>query len=153
MADAALAFEDLGHAYRPGHWVFRRLAGALRPGRVLAVLAPNGGGKTTLLRILTGAVRPLEGRTRLAGRTAFVPQLFEVAFDFDVLDMVLMGRARRIGLFSVPGAADHRAAEAALDRLGLAHLAARPFSGLSGGWRQMVMLARPRRRGGGPGPR
>ncbi len=71
-----------------------------------------------------------------------MPQLFQVSFDYTVLDMVLMGRARHVGLFSQPSAQDEEAAMASLDRFGMAHYAKHPFQELSGGERQLVIFAR-----------
>ena len=140
--EQALAFENLGFAYRPGAWVLRGCTAAVRPGSALAVLGPNGRGKSTLLKLLLGVLRPQEGSIAVQGRAAFVPQLFDVAFGYSVLDMVLMGRARHVGLFSQPSARDEEAALAALGRFGIADLAGRAFHDLSGGQRQMVVLAR-----------
>jgi iron complex transport system ATP-binding protein len=111
-------------------------------GRVFAILGPNGRGKTTLLKLLLGALKPVRGAVRVQGGLAFVPQLFQVSFPFKVLDMVLMGRARQIGLFALPSRADEAAARDALARLGLADLAERSFDELSGGQRQLVIFAR-----------
>jgi len=138
----AIHFDELGHAYRPGRWVFRNYAAAVESGHVFALLGPNGRGKSTLLHLLLGVITPTEGSVAVRGRTAFVPQLFQVAFDYSVLDMVLMGRARKIGLFAQPSAADEAAALAALDRFGLADIAGQAFHELSGGQRQLVILAR-----------
>jgi iron complex transport system ATP-binding protein len=142
MSEPAIVFRDLGHAYEPGRWVFRHCSGRVTRGRIQALLGPNGRGKTTLLRLLLGAVRPTEGKIAVDGRAAFVPQLFQVSFDYSVLDMVLMGRAKRIRLLSQPSRRDEAAAMVALDRFGLADLAGRPFHDLSGGQRQMVIFAR-----------
>jgi len=142
VTEPAIRLHAVGHAYRPGQWIFRDCTAALERGRVLAVLGPNGAGKTTLLRLMLGIGAPREGSIERTGRVAFVPQLFQVGFDYSVLDMVLMGRARRVGLFAQPGRDDEAAALAALDRLGLAALARRPFHDLSGGQRQLVILAR-----------
>jgi len=106
------------------------------------LLGPNGSGKTTLLKILLGALKPTTGSINVEGRTAFVPQLFQVTFDYSVLDMVLMGRARQVGLFSQPTAADEEAAMASLERFGIADFAGHPFHELSGGERQLVIFAR-----------
>lgn len=144
MADGgkAVAARGLGHAYFNGQWVFRGLDLSLPAGGAMAVLGPNGCGKTTLLRLVLGLTAPTEGSVTVSGRLAFVPQLFDAAFAYTALDMVLMGRARRIGLFAQPGRKDETAALAALDRVGMADRANRRFHDLSGGQRQMVILAR-----------
>src|SRR5262249_16867970 len=104
--DPAIRFEGLGHAYRPDHWVFRNYTATVGRGRIFSILGPNGCGKTTLLRIILGVLKPSEGSLHVHGGLAFVPQLFQVTFDFTVLDMVLMGRARHVGLLSTPTAGD-----------------------------------------------
>jgi iron complex transport system ATP-binding protein len=142
MTEAALSFSDLGFAYRPGRWIFKDYSASVETGRIFALLGPNGAGKTTLLKLLLGLLTPTEGRIAVKGQIAFVPQLFQVSFDYSVLDMVLMGRAKRVGLFSQPTRDDEAASLAALDRFGLAHAARRPFHELSGGQRQMVIFAR-----------
>jgi iron complex transport system ATP-binding protein len=142
MSPVAFSFEGLGHAYLPQRWVFRNYSAALNKGQVFALLGPNGRGKTTLLKILLGVLKPSEGRVTVNGRVAFVPQLFQVSFDYSALDMVLMGRARKVGLFAQPSPADEEAALAALDRFGMAQLAQRPFHEMSGGQRQLVIFAR-----------
>lgn len=142
MADMAISFSDLAFAYKAHKWIIRGCSGSVERGRVVALLGPNGCGKTTLLRLLLRALAPSEGRIAVNGRIAFVPQLFQVTFDFTVLDMVLMGRARQIGVFSQPGRSDVETALVALDRVGMADFAARPFQELSGGQRQLVILAR-----------
>jgi iron complex transport system ATP-binding protein len=87
-------------------------------------------------------LKPTEGTFHTRGRIAFVPQLFQVSFDYSALDMVLMGRARKVGLFSQPTPEDEKAALAALERFGMADLAGRPFHEMSGGQRQLVIFAR-----------
>jgi len=113
-----------------------------RRGRTVAILGPNGCGKTTLLRALIGALQPAEGRVAVNGEIAFVPQLFETSFGYTALDMVLMGFARKVGLFAQPSRSDVDSAFAALQEFGLGDLAQRPFHEMSGGQRQLVIFAR-----------
>lgn len=124
-------------------------------GEVLSVLGPNGCGKTTLLRCLSGILTPSGGSIWIgddevhtlspqarARRIGFLFQDHTPTFPFAVSDVVLMGRAPHLGLFGFPGARDHALAEAALDRVGLLNLKDRPYTRLSGGERQLVLLAR-----------
>jgi ABC-type Mn2+/Zn2+ transport system ATPase subunit len=124
-------------------------------GAFLAVIGPNGAGKTTLLRVILGLVRPAGGTVRVFGqapwehggerrRIGYVPQLLTVDLHCPVCagEVVLMGRYGRIGLVRRPGVEDRAAALAAMERMGIADLAARPLARLSGGQRQRVFLAR-----------
>jgi iron complex transport system ATP-binding protein len=128
---------------------------ALAEGEVLALLGPNGGGKTTLLKTLLGLIPPRAGEVRLAGHSlaassmrerarflAYVPQSHVATFAFPVETVVLMGRTAHGNLFSGPTARDRAVAAAALERFGIAHLAGRPYTMISGGERQLVLLAR-----------
>jgi iron complex transport system ATP-binding protein len=94
------------------------------------------------LRLILGLLKPSAGKVEKFGAAAMVPQLFQAVFSFTALDMVLMGRARQIGLFSRPSKKDEAMALAAMRRLGVGDLARRPFPELSGGQRQLIMLAR-----------
>jgi iron complex transport system ATP-binding protein len=138
----ALAFQDLSFAYKNGPFVFVDYQARLGQGQVMSILGTNGRGKTTLLKVLLGLLTPHSGVVRKTGRLSFVPQLFQVTFAFRVLDMVVMGRARKISLFGRPTERDFEISMAALRRFGIADLAERSFFSLSGGQRQLVIIAR-----------
>ena len=110
-------------------------------GDVLAILGANGVGKTTLLNCIVGLARPSAGTATSRGRIGYVPQLFHSTFAFSVLDIVLMGRARHIGLFGSPRRVDYEVAQKYLDQMKVGQLRDRPFNELSGGQRQLVMIA------------
>jgi iron complex transport system ATP-binding protein len=120
----------------------------------VGILGPNGSGKTTLLRVLAGTLEPTAGRvtldsielrrmsrTSLARRMAVVPQETRLAFDFDVLEVVLMGRYPHLATFEVEGPRDIAIAHEALAATGTRELAERPFTTLSGGEKQRVIIA------------
>ena len=127
----------------------------LQNGEVLALLGPNGGGKTTLLKTLLGLLAPKAGEVRLDGASlssrstrerarliAYVPQTHVATFAFTVEAVVLMGRTAHGDLFARPTPKDRLVAATMLDRLGIAALAERPYTMISGGERQLVLLAR-----------
>ena len=97
-------------------------------GDVLAILGANGVGKTTLLNCIVGLARPSAGSATSRGRIGYVPQLFHSAFAFSVLDIVLMGRARHVGLFGSPRRLDYEIAQLYLDQMKVGHLRDRPFN-------------------------
>jgi len=143
---------DFGY---PGHIVGRGLDLSLEKGEVLCVLGPNGSGKSTLFRTLLGLLPALGGEVRLDGRpmaqmkrgeiaraVAYVPQASASYFDFSLEEMVLMGRTAHLGAFAAPGDRDRAASRASLERMGIASLAARPVSAVSGGERQLALIAR-----------
>lgn len=142
VAEIALQVDGLGHAYREGPWLFRSLGFSLPAGSSLAILAPNGRGKSTLLAALGGTLLAREGQVVRPLSVASVPTGLAVEFDYTVFDIVLMGRARHVALFSPPALEDERQAREALHRFGLHHMADRPFASLSTGERQLALLAR-----------
>ena len=117
---------------------------ALRAGERMAVLGPNGGGKTTLFRVLLGELAPVAGTLQAPARFAVVPQTERSRLDFPVsaLDVALMGSISTLPWWRPPGRVERRAALAALDRVGLADRAGVRFGELSGGQRQRVLVAR-----------
>lgn len=139
---ALLRLDRASHSYDGVHWQFRDLDFTLAAGELTAILGTNGRGKSTLLRVLGGLRQPTSGRLALHPHTGFVPQDFGGSFPYTVLDVVLMGRTRHVGLFATPGQADVDKALAALDATGMADFAGRNITSLSGGQRQLVLIAR-----------
>jgi len=149
-----LSGHDLSIGYRD-RVVGSGLDVALATGEVLALLGPNGGGKTTLLKTLIGLLAPKAGEVRLGDRRlgsytsrerarliAYVPQSHAATFAFTVETVVLMGRTAHGGLFSRPTSSDRAIAACMLERFGISHLAERPYTMISGGERQLTLLAR-----------
>jgi manganese/iron transport system ATP-binding protein/manganese/zinc/iron transport system ATP- binding protein len=134
----------LASGYDPGRPALRDVTFALDPGEALAVLGPNGGGKTTLLRLVLGELPVLAGTCHVEGRPAYVAQSGRARLDFPVsaLDVVLMGAYARTPWFRRIARRDREAAGAALARVGLAQEASTTFGALSGGQRQRVLIAR-----------
>ena len=143
---------DFGY---PARVIGRGLDLALERGEVLCVLGPNGAGKTTLFRTLLGLLPPLGGTVQVDGRdlatlaraeiareVAYVPQASASYFDFTLAEVVEMGRAAHLGTFGRPARRDRDAAFAALERMGIASLAQRPVGRVSGGERQLALIAR-----------
>ena len=137
-----LELDGVGFGYGRQDWVFRDVSFSVLPGSATAVLGPNGSGKTTLVRCAAGLLEPGEGTVRRADGAGYVPQAHGSAFGYSALDMVLMGRARQVGLFRIPGASDRAAASEAMERVGVAGLRDRRFPTLSGGEQQLVLIAR-----------
>jgi ABC-type Mn2+/Zn2+ transport system ATPase subunit len=134
---------DLAAGYGAGA-VLADVSFSARPGERIAVLGPNGGGKTTLFRTLLGELRPLTGTLHRPDRVGVVPQTERSRLDFPVsaLDVALMGSISTLPWWRRPGRAERRAAQAALRAVGLGDLARATFGDLSGGQRQRVLVAR-----------
>ena len=134
----------LSGGYAAGADALRDVAFEVAPGRLVAVLGPNGGGKTTLFRALLGELPQQRGTVEVQGRAAYVPQTDQARLDFpaSALDVALMGAYARTPWWRRLGRAERERARAALARVGLAERASAVFGSLSGGQRQRVLIAR-----------
>src|SRR5215471_3357445 len=149
-----LAVEDLSYGY-PGHLVGHDISFRVGAGEVLCVLGRNGEGKSTLFKTILGLLAPRAGVVRVDGELTagwsarrraltfgYVPQSGGGALPFTVAELVLMGRTAHRGPFSAPSVADRRAADDAIATLGIGHLAQREWLRVSGGERQLALVAR-----------
>lgn len=128
---------------------------SLRSGEIVALLGANGAGKSTLFRIMLGFLAPAQGEVRLdnrplgefsrralAQRIAYVPQAHVAPFPYSVRDVVMLGRLAETGIFRAPKASDRHVVNEVLDRLAIMSLAERPYTEISGGERQLTLIAR-----------
>ena len=124
-------------------------------GEMLCLLGPNGVGKSTLFNCILGLLTPESGAVKIDGETltdigirelarkiAFVPQSHAPTFNYSVFDMVLMGTTARVGGLSSPGSEQMKLADEALERVGITHLRERGYMHISGGERQLTLIAR-----------
>jgi len=146
--------EDLTFSYE-NHEVLTGVSFEADYGTFVSVLGPNGVGKSTLFRCMLGLLQPSRGHTyidgtdiaafsaaQMAKSVAYIPQSHSPVFNFSVFDMVLMGTTSQLGKFSSPGALQKKRAKEALERLDIAHLTDRGYRNISGGERQLVLIAR-----------
>lgn len=154
-AGPLLHVQGLGFSHDSTAPLLQGLSFTLARGSTLCLLGPNGSGKSTLMRCILGLVKLQAGRVLVDGHDiattspaqraklmAYVPQSSTGAFPFTVFDVVLMGRSAHLRFMADPTTADHHAAREALARLHIAHLERRAYNQLSGGERQLVLLAR-----------
>jgi len=148
-----LRAESVSFGYEGG-FTLNDVSLTIPAGSLTGLLGPNGCGKTTLLKLLSGVLRPQTGRVMLGDRAltsmtrrelarhvASVPQETHPAFDYSVMEMVLMGRHPHLSAFQLEGPADFGIAREALDATGTRHLADRNYMTLSGGEKQRVVIA------------
>jgi iron complex transport system ATP-binding protein len=154
--DKMLILEQVDFQYSPHHpLVLSGLDLEFPAGEVTAILGPNGTGKTTLLHLLLGLLKPTGGRVLVDGKPhreysrqamsqliGLVPQFESIPFNFSVLEYVLLGRSPYLQPFQLPGEEDLRITQEALDLAGIARLAENPVTEISGGERQLVHIAR-----------
>ena len=128
---------------------------ALGPGELVCLLGANGVGKSTLLKLMQGLLKPQRGnvtldgkplsamrRRQLAKSIAYVPQVHAAPFPYTVREVALLGRLPANGVFLAPDAKDCAIVDSALEHLSIAHLARRPYTEISGGERQLALIAR-----------
>lgn len=155
MSEVILDLEGVRFGYQGSGEVLRGVTLSVRRGTCLCLMGVNGCGKSTLIDCVLGASRPAAGRIRIAGHPAsslkpaqmarlvsYVPQVHERSFPYLVEHIVLMGRTAHARGIGAPDFGDAELALRALEQCGIARLAKRPYTSLSGGEMQMVMLAR-----------
>lgn len=160
LDNVSFAYGRSAGSGQPERPVFHHLTVTISAGRIVGVIGPNGSGKSTFLKLLAGILVPQDGtifvfgrplaalsRTTIGKMLAYVPQEFQATFPFTVRDIVLMGRYphRNTGLWDLwgwEGKDDYAAADHAMDRLNVLHLAEKSIIALSGGERQRVLIAR-----------
>jgi zinc transport system ATP-binding protein len=141
----ALALEHVSFAYGSGPLVLRDVSLAVEPGEFVAIAGPNGGGKTTLLRLVLGLERPTAGRVRVeTRRLGYLAQRAEAGVDapLTVRELVGAGRAARTRLLGPLAPKDRDAVREAIERVGLGRLADRRLRTLSGGQQQRAFIAK-----------
>jgi cobalamin transport system ATP-binding protein len=154
LSDEAIRVSGVSYGYGREE-VIKDLSLAVRRGEMLGIIGPNGSGKSTLLRLMSGVLRPWQGRVEIEGRSledykprqrsrlvAVVPQDTAIPFPFSVMEVVLLGRTPHLGGFGFEGDLDVVAARRSMQRTGVLPLAGRAITELSGGERQRVFLAR-----------
>ncbi len=151
---APVSIENLSFSYN-GHQVLRQVSIQIQKGLITTILGPNGSGKTTLLKLILGLLTPNQGTISVAGQNlkdmpprekarilAYVPQKHVPAFSYPVIEVVAMGRHPYSSVFARTGDKDIEIARASLERLKIDHLQDRPYTELSGGEQQLVLIAR-----------
>ena len=151
---AGLSVREVTVTYSNGHTALRDASFRIPTGTITAVVGVNGSGKSTLFKAIMGFVRLAGGAISILGRpvasalrqnvVAYVPQSEDVDWNFPVLveDVVMMGRYGHMGVMRIPKAADRRAVDDALARVGMAAFRTRQIGELSGGQKKRVFLAR-----------
>ena len=146
--------EDLHFSYG-NHEVLKGVSFGVEDSGFVSLLGPNGAGKSTLFKCMLGLLPPSGGSVHICGRNirsmpaaelshrvAYIPQSHSPVFNFSVFDMVLMGTTAQLGRFTSPGKQQEELAEAAMERIGISHLRNRGCSNISGGERQLALIAR-----------
>lgn len=148
---SAVLLEKVSFSYQET-LILRNISFAIRPGEFIGMIGPNGGGKTTLLKLIMGFIKPLSGRISIFGQApasaqqqiAYVPQSLrcDKHFPISVLELVMSGRLAHLPWYGIFSKADKDAALNALDLVGMADFQDRSFGNLSGGQAQRALIAR-----------
>lgn len=153
QANPIIELNQLSFSY-PSTSVLRNVSFCIYPGEFIGIIGPNGGGKTTLLKLLMGFLKPTQGIIKVLGETpsahkhsmhlAYVPQAlrFDRDFPISVEEVVLSGLLSRLPWYGHFRLQERQAARQALENVGLSHLTTYPFGTLSGGQAQRVLIAR-----------
>ena len=149
-----MRIENLHFSYG-NHEVLKGVSFGVEDRGFVSLLGPNGAGKSTLFRCMLGLLEPSAGSVHICGRdirnmppaelshrVAYIPQSHTPVFNFSVFDMVLMGTTAQMPRFAAPGKKQKELAEAAMERMGISHLRNRGCSNISGGERQLALIAR-----------
>ena len=150
-----LELKHVDCGYSAGMPVLQDISFTMQSGEITCLLGPNGVGKTTLFKTILGLLKPLSGgvyfdgedtsgwnAAELARHMAYVSQFHNPPFPYKVKDVVLLGRVNSVGYFGRPGEMDYEIAEAAMVDVGITHLRDMIYTDISGGERQLVMIAR-----------
>ena len=149
-----IKIENLCFSYN-GFFEIYNINFELKKGEITTLLGPNGSGKTTLLKCVYGILKPKDGCIYLDGKSLLelsqpelaknigcVPQIHNPVFPFKIIDIVVMGRTPYIKMFSSPSKKDYKSAREIISELGISNLAERPYTMISGGEQQLVLMAR-----------
>lgn len=137
-----LRVENLSFSYNNDKFCFKNLNFSLEKNDILCILGLNGQGKTTLLKVLIQILKPNEGKIYIKDNYSYLTQNFNLSFDYNVLDVVLMGLGSKISIFNAPNKNDCVLAKEILNMLKISHLVNRSFNTLSGGQKQLVLFAK-----------
>lgn len=150
-----LEINNIEFSYNEKKKIFEDISFSIDEGDILCILGPNGAGKSTLIKCINGLLKLNKGdilfkgknitmmdNDELAKKMGYIPQTHSSTFAFRVIDIVLLGRVPHLGLTESPGKKDYKIAENAMESLGIAHLKYKLYNEISGGERQLVIMAR-----------
>ena len=150
----SIEIEDLSFGYKPERQILHHITCSMADGQITSIIGSNGTGKTTLLRCMLGLL-PYQGnitisggdlkacnRLQLSRLMAYVPQKCNVSYNYETIEMVMMGASGRIGRYATPGKKEETEAMEAMEKIGIASLAHQLFWEISGGEQQLVLVAR-----------